>query len=230
MFFRSVFFLFLSFTIASTSLAGWGNGGGRRGGQGFGQNQSQNQSQNQNQNQNQNQGLSVQEAEQLGYLREEEKVARDVYLQLNARWGLYLFSNIATAEQRHMDSVLNSLNQYGLTDSALAQRGLFSDPQLQSLYDTLIAQGEESEIAALRTGALIEEVDMQDLDNMIASTDKSDLIGMYEKLHCGSRNHLRAFVRQMEYRGLVYRAQVLDQEIVDGIVDTPMERRCGANR
>jgi hypothetical protein len=222
MFFRSVFFLFLSFTIVSTSLAGWGNGGGRRGGQGFGQNQSQ--------NQNQNQGLSVQEAEQLGYLREEEKVARDVYLQLYARWGLYLFSNIAAAEQRHMDSVLNSLDLYGLTDSALAQRGLFSDPQLQSLFDTLIAQAEESELAALMTGALIEEVDMQDLDNMLASTDKTDLIGLYEKLHCGSRNHLRAFVRQIENRGLVYSAQVLDQEVVDGIVDTPMERRCGANR
>jgi hypothetical protein len=237
MFFRSVFFLFLSFTIVSTSLAGWGNGGGRRGGPGFGQSQNQTQnpspspspspSQDQNQNQNQKQGLSVQEAEQLGYLREEEKLARDVYLQLNARWGLYIFNNIASAEQRHMDSVLNSLYRYGLTDSALAQRGLFSDPQLQSLYDTLIAQGEESDIAALRTGALIEEVDMQDLDNMIASTDKSDLIDLYEKLHCGSRNHLRSFVRQMEYRGLVYQAQVLDQDIVDGIVDTPMERRCG---
>jgi hypothetical protein len=222
MFFRSVFFLFLSFTIASTSLAGWGNGGGRRGGPGFGQNPSPSPSP--------SQGLSVQEAEQLGYLREEEKLARDVYLQLNARWGLYVFTNIAASEQRHMDSVLNSLNRYGLTDSALAQRGLFSDPQLQSLYDTLIAQGEESEMAALRAGALIEEVDMQDLDNMIASTDKSDLIDLYEKLHCGSRNHLRAFVRQMEYRGLVYRAQVLDQDLVDGIVDTPMERRCGARR
>jgi hypothetical protein len=141
-----------------------------------------------------------------------------------------VFSNIASSEQQHMDAVRNMLNRYGLPDPAQNLTGLFSDPELQALFDTLVAQGEESEIKALLTGALIEEVDMQDLEAMIDSTGKRDLIDLYNKLHCGSRNHLRAFVRQIENRGMVYSAQVLSQEAVDGIVDTPMERRCGAKR
>jgi hypothetical protein len=68
---------------------------------------------------------------------------------------------------------------------------------------------------------------MQDLNEMIASSQNAVLISMYERLLCGSRNHLRAFVSQIENRGLVYEAQVLEQEAVDQIVDTPMERRCG---
>jgi hypothetical protein len=171
--------------------------------------------------------LTPQEAEQLGYLREEEKLARDVYQLFYRQWGLFSFDNIAGAEQRHMDSVLSMLQRYGLSDPALDQAGLFSNPELQQLYDNLIAQGQASQTAALWVGGLIEEVDMQDLDEMIGSTDKEDLISLYEKLHCGSRNHLRAFVRQIENRGEVYTAQVLSQEEVDRIVDSPMERRCG---
>ena len=216
---RSILFILLFLITASTCQAGWG----KNVAQGAGW-----QDQNRIPDQNINQGLSTEEAEQLSYLREEEKVARDVYLLMNERWHLNVFGNISNAEQKHMDSTLNMLNRYGLVDPAVDQTGAFTNPELQELFDTLIAQASESEIKALMTGALIEEVDMLDINEMIDSTDKSDLISMYEKLHCGSRNHLRAFVRQLENRGLVYSAQVLSQDDVDGIVDTPMERRCGA--
>ena len=215
---RPILFALLSLMI-TTGQAGWGNNAVR--GPGW-------QDQDNIRDQNINQGLSTEEAEQLSYLREEEKVARDVYLSMNELWNLNVFANISNAEQKHMDSTLNVLNRYGLVDPAVDQTGVFTNPELQALFDTLLAQASESEIKALQTGALIEEVDMQDINEMIASTDKTDLITMYEKLHCGSRNHLRAFVRQLENRGLVYSAQVLSQSDVDGIVDTPMERRCGA--
>jgi hypothetical protein len=201
----------LSVLLISQVQAGWGNGGGRgwRGGQG----QSAD-------------SLTTLEAEHLLLLREEEKVARDVYERLYQQWGIYAFSNIAAAEQRHMDSVLMQLQKYGLTDPAL-QPGVFSNQDMQALYDTLISQGTASEMDALLTGALIEEVDMQDLHEMIDATDNSGLISLYEKLLCGSRNHLRAFVSQIESRGMVYQAQVMDQADVDLIVDSSMERRCG---
>ncbi|ODB82966.1 hypothetical protein A3195_19300 [Candidatus Thiodiazotropha endoloripes] len=195
----------LSVLTLSEVQAGWGNGGGQ------GQIA---------------ESLTTVEAEHLQWLREEEKVSRDVYDLLYQHWGLYVFSNIAAAEQRHMDSVLMQLQRYGLVDPAL-QAGLFSNQELQALYESLMLQGTTSEMDALHTGALIEEVDMQDLHEMIASTDNSGLISLYEKLLCGSRNHLRAFVSQIESRGMVYQAQVMDQEAVDLIVDSPMERRCG---
>jgi hypothetical protein len=217
MFQRLTLGILLSLLIISNSYAGWG---GNR----------QNNANNQYQNQTpaaQDQTLTMTESEQLGFLREEEKMARDVYLELYRQWNLPAFNNIAAAEQRHMDSVLTQLTRYGLVDTALAQEGSFSNTEIQNLYDSLVAQGSVSLLSALQTGALIEEVDMQDLNEMIAATDKTDLTSLYESLHCGSRNHLRAYVRQIESLGVVYSAQVLSQEDVDQIIDTPMERRCG---
>jgi hypothetical protein len=171
--------------------------------------------------------LSPSEAERLTYLREEEKLAHDVYVTLFNTWGLFAFDNISRAEQRHTDAALNMLNRYGLVDPAQTQSGLFTNGELQHLYDSLVAQGRASTLDALKVGALIEEVDMQDLDGMIAGTENENLINLYETLHCGSRNHLRSFVRQIESQGLTYEAQVMTQDAVDLIVDSPMERRCG---
>ena len=41
----------------------------------------------------------------LTYMREEEKVARDVYLYLNEKWNVRIFKNIAASEQTHMDAI-----------------------------------------------------------------------------------------------------------------------------
>lgn len=60
--------------------------------------------------------LSESDAATLLFMREEEKVARDVYLHFYELWGDVIFSNIAQAEQRHMDSILNQLNQHNLPD------------------------------------------------------------------------------------------------------------------
>ena len=208
---RITLFVILSLFVLSLVQAGWGRGGGSgwRGGQG-----------------GVTESLTTDEAQHLTYLREEEKVARDVYDGLYERWGLYIFDNISSAEQRHMDSVLVQLEKYGLVDPVI-QPTVFTNQDLQQLYDTLITQGSVSQIDAVLTGALIEEVDMQDLNEMIESSSNSGLISLYEKLLCGSRNHLRSFVRQIESRGVVYEAQVMDQAEVDLIVDSPMERRCG---
>ena len=60
------------------------------------------------------------EAEQndLQFMREEEKLSRDVYNRLFEIWGSPLFSSIAISEQRHMDAVLNLLNKYTISDPA----------------------------------------------------------------------------------------------------------------
>ena len=50
---------------------------------------------------------------------EEERLARDVYDYLFAKWGLRQFENISTSEQSHMDAVENLLKQYDLPYSIL---------------------------------------------------------------------------------------------------------------
>ena len=52
------------------------------------------------------------------HMREEEKVARDVYLEFYEIYGNVIFKNIADSEQKHMDAVLALIVGYGLDDPA----------------------------------------------------------------------------------------------------------------
>ena len=79
------------------------------------------------------QPLSADEAATLTFMREEEKVARDVYLNMAARWALPPFANIAKSEQQHMDAIKAKLDKYGLPDPALAEMGAFRNAELQDL-------------------------------------------------------------------------------------------------
>lgn len=54
--------------------------------------------------------LSNQEINDMKYMLEEEKVARDVYEFLDTKWDLRVFNNIKSSEQRHMDMVEYLLN------------------------------------------------------------------------------------------------------------------------
>jgi hypothetical protein len=158
-------------------------------------------------------------------MREEEKMARDVYLFFYPIWNNSVFSNIAESEQQHMDSMAVLLNTYGLPDPVQNDSiGLFTNPDLAALYLTLTDRGQASLLEALKVGALIEEVDMRDIQHAIDQAEHADIIQTYENLLRGSRNHLRAFVRAIEEMGVVYEAQVLEQSEVDAIVDSPMER------
>ena len=164
-------------------------------------------------------GLSVAEAEDLVYMREEEKLAHDVYVTFHEQWGLQVFANIAESETTHTETVKALLDKYGLTDLALDQAGAFTNTNLQALYDQLVERGMASSMEALHVGALIEEVDMADLQHAIDNATHDDIITVYENLLKGSRNHLRSYVDVIESYGVVY-----DQDEVNAIIDSPMER------
>lgn len=163
--------------------------------------------------------LSETEAAHLVFMREEEKLARDTYITLNEMWGLKVFTNISRAEQTHMNTMLTMLNIYGVADPVVDDAvGSFTNMELAALYSDLIASGEESLLDALYVGALIEEVDMRDILVAIDETSQADIISAYENLLAGSKNHLRAFVGQIERLGIEYVAQVLEQSEVDEIL------------
>lgn len=169
--------------------------------------------------------LDATEAETLTFMREEEKLARDVYLELSARWDAPIFQNIARSEQQHMDAMGRLVAAYGIPDPVVEDvSGVFVNTELQQLFNQLVAQGSDAYMEAFHVGAFIEEVDIEDLMVAIEQTDNQDVIRAYENLLRGSRNHLRAFVGTIERFGEVYQAQYLDQSTVDAIVDSPMER------
>ena len=173
----------------------------------------------------QDEELSAEEIEGILYMREEEKLARDVYLTLYEQWGLSIFQNIANSEQTHMDAIKTLIDRYGLDDPAAGNDvGEFTNPTLRSLYADLVATGSQSLADALRVGAAIEEIDILDLEKHVAQTDARDIQRVYESLTRGSRNHLRSFVATLEQQtGETYEPQYLDQEAYDDIVSAPLE-------
>ncbi len=171
--------------------------------------------------------LSEAEREGILYVREEEKLAHDVYTVLYEKWGLQIFANIAASETTHMAAMKLLIDRYGLDDPATEELGVFTNPKLQKLYDDLVAKGTKSLIDALEVGGIIEEVDIVDIQGYLKAVDNEDIKLVYENLLKGSRNHLRAFVSTLERYGVTYEPQFLSQEEYQGIVTSPMERGSG---
>lgn len=163
--------------------------------------------------------LTATEAADLTFQREEEKLARDVYLTLYDKWNAQIFSTIATrSEQRHTDIMKKFLDKYRLPDPALPGIGTFTNTLLQAKYDELVAKGSVSYLEALYVGAFIEELDMVDLQHAIDHTTRVDLRTAYQNLMDGSKNHLRAFVAGLDAQGITYAPVLLSQELYDAII------------
>ncbi len=164
--------------------------------------------------------VSPQEAASLQFMREEEKLAHDVYVTLYERWGLQIFDNIAASEQTHTEAVASLLVRYDIADPTAGKAlGEFTNAELQALYTQLIAQGSRSVADALKVGAAIEEIDILDLQARLAETDNAAIERVYTSLMAGSENHLRAFVSNLKSRtGETYVPQYLTQAAYDAIL------------
>ncbi len=142
--------------------------------------------------------LSEEMKDDLVFMYQEEKVARDVYRKLGDIWGERVFLNIQNAEQRHMDSIRGLLEKYNIPVPVIDDtEGQFENGELQGLYDMLVAQGENSLIDALNVGVLVEETDIADLQARMGGVP-DDVQAVYESLLNGSYNHLRAFNRVLD--------------------------------
>jgi hypothetical protein len=168
--------------------------------------------------------LSAEEIAGLKFMREEEKLAHDVYVALYALYGNDdIFYRISLSEATHTAAILALLVKYGIPDPAEGKpAGVFEDPALQALYDTLVTMGSASHIEALKVGALIEETDIRDINAKKAVTDEADILTVYNNLLCGSQDHLRAFNSQLLALGVVYVPQVISQALWDTIANAPM--------
>jgi hypothetical protein len=169
--------------------------------------------------------LSDAEKAGLIQMREEEKLAHDVYTTLYEKWGQNIFNNISDSEQTHTDSIKTLLNNYKIDDpvenSAI---GEFNYPGMKELYNNLTEKGLESLTNALAVGAMVEDLDIKDLQELLKITDNEDIRIVYQNLVKGSRNHMRAFVGQMERNGGSYSAQHITEQEYQEIINTDQER------
>lgn len=168
--------------------------------------------------------LSADEVNSLNLMREEEKLARDVYTFLYTKWSLQIFANIGESEQRHMDAMLQLLTKYNLPDPVGSNSaGKFSNTRLQELYNQLTVQGSTSLADALKVGATIEDLDIFDLETALTEINSQDICTVYENLNRASRNHLGAFYSNLVSRGGTYAPQYISQTEFDSIVSGSKE-------
>ncbi len=163
--------------------------------------------------------LSSSEKEGLLLMVEEEKLARDVYMYLYTEWNIPVFKNISESEQQHIDAVKLLLDAYDVkapveTDTA----GSFSNGDLQNYYDNLTAQGAKSLEDALTVGAIIEDLDIADLQKLVSEAANEEVKILYQNLMKGSRNHMRSFTAQLERYGVTYEPEYIEDSYYDKIL------------
>ena len=192
----------------------------------------------------------------LIFMRSEEKLARDVYLTLAEIFPKQrVFLSIATtAEQTHTDKMLDMLIKFRIEDpepstapDALPpqnQIGVFENYYFAEYFTGkfvyLVEKAEKSELEALFVGALIEELDMSDINYCnaafyvyypnplpeypncggLSATAIRSLKNSLYSLLAGSESHLCAFISQIgPLDDQCYTAQYLLQQEVWDIID-----------
>ncbi len=164
--------------------------------------------------------LSQAEIQSLQWMREEEMLAHDVYAHLSEKYTLPVFRNIAKSEMQHTSVVAGLLERYGIEDPAAEHEpGKFSHPEIQSLYDRLVAQGSSSYREATKVGLQIEDMDIADLEKSLDGVvDNQDIKMVYGNLLRGSENHMNAFWRHAARNSIDWEPSHISRERRNEIV------------
>lgn len=172
-----------------------------------------------------NEPLSDAEAAAILFAREEEKMDRDAFRVFDAAYTPDAFTKIAESEQTHMAAVGLLVDKYGLVDPVTDDAtGAFTDPDVLALYQSFLAQGDDSVTAALAAGAGTQEMTIMDLAAGLEATDNRDVECVFLNLQKGSRNHLRRLVDLLGSRDVTYVPAYLSPEAFDAIIDGAMEQ------
>lgn len=141
---------------------------------------------------------------------DEERAAGDLYREFGAKYALRPFQHIPQAEARHEAALRDFAAAAGM-DLKTGEPGQYASPDIQALYDKLLTEGNASVVAALRTGAFVEERDILDLRRLQEKyATVPELLPILSALETGSEHHLNAFVRMLAMRGEIYEPQLLE--------------------
>jgi hypothetical protein len=170
--------------------------------------------------------LSEAELALLQHMREEEKLARDVYITLNEKWNDKVFLKISASEQRHMDAILHLLTKYNLPDPVGDNGvGVFTDGDLQVLYNNLVETGLTGILEAYTVGATIEDLDIYDLQQAKLNSDNKDLLRVWGNIMKASENHMCSFYGHIVALDGTYTAQYITQEELEEILSSDKGKR-----
>jgi hypothetical protein len=132
----------------------------------------------------------------LVYMREEVKLARDVYAVLSDAWRVDVFQGTAGSKQALMEDISDVLAQYGIDDPPAAA-GIFRHAELQELYAYLVDQGMRSVNDALDVTILVEQTVIADVDALINDTEQTALRAVLTRLKESSLSRLLTLTRHL---------------------------------
>ena len=156
----------------------------------------------------------------ITYMYNEEKLAREVYLNVNEKQPLKQLYNIATkSEIKHEKAVNDLAVKYDLnitlypdTEEPYDQQSLdeygsgqFAVVDIQELYDVLYDKGIQSQKDAFEVGCMVEVTDINDLNQYMkqaSDANAKDVLAIFDYLREGSYNHYWAFDKGLKNSGI----------------------------
>jgi len=147
----------------------------------------------------------------IRYMDNEERLAYDLYSSLysyHAANGVELFqlNNIAqSSEIQHIATVEMLAEKYGIETASDLPTGVYSIPEVQTLYDTLYPKGTQSPQDAMEVGCMVEVTDINDLTHDIATAQAagaSDIVSAFESLRSASYTHYWSFDAGLKSMGV----------------------------
>lgn len=151
----------------------------------------------------------------LVFQYEEDSMARALYTEFGKLYpNVMPFRNIPKrGETHHVNAIFAELERRKATDLVSGfQVGAFTNQEMQSTYERLLAQGKESLAGAIKSALEVEEGDIAGLRRLAAETDDPEADKLYAFLEMGSHRHLRAFARQAEVYNVTYEPKHLSAE------------------
>ena len=165
--------------------------------------------------------LTADEIEFLYALREDEKLARDVTAAFASLFPESKpFERISQAESNHIAAIEKVLSYYEITYPTLDAAGVFADSTRQATYNELITRG-TSLIEAYKVTAFLEEESISGLSTVLVDVDNDNLELLVTHLLAASKNHLKAYVRQLASMQVIYEPVVLSAELYNSIITAP---------
>lgn len=165
--------------------------------------------------------LNADEIEFLYAVREDEKLAHDVYSVFADKYPTApQIGRIMNAESTHMAAVDSLFKYYEIDYVPTTEVGVFASPERQEQFNTLSAQS-STLVEAFKTMAFIEEEGIAAYNAVVGDIENVNIKLVIEHLTKASGNHLKAVDRQIKSLGETYTPTVLTQEDYDAIINAP---------
>lgn len=167
--------------------------------------------------------LSADEIEFLFAIREDEKVARDLYTSFSALYPASVqIAKIKTAEDSHIACIEAVLDYYEISYPAMTATGVFEDAERQALYNDLVDKS-ATLLETFGTMAVIEEETVLAYKSVQSEITNENISLVVANMIKASSNHLKAAVRQITALGGSYTPSYLSAEEFDAIINSSFQ-------